>query len=175
MSDHIAQCLTCVVNYEDLCSFYQCFVVCGIMTILVLSARILSTTPVIVLWESFFYFELSVWYSSTMWEHVCAPTLRYICFKIILGKRTLQWWRAETFLGHGIDDWFVAWWWYQGSCVAELKAKNQMHTFTGGKRKKTGGIVGKQWVRPCPNWGHSPCNDTGRIFPSPAEMCLSNK
>jgi len=28
--------------------------------------------------------------------------------------------------------------------VAELKAKNQMHTFTGGKRKKTGGIVGKQ-------------------------------
>jgi hypothetical protein len=58
VSDHIAQCLTCVVTYEDLCSFYQCFVVCGIMTILVLSARILSTTPVIVLWESFLYFAV---------------------------------------------------------------------------------------------------------------------
>jgi hypothetical protein len=58
VSDHLAQCLTCVVTYEDLCSFYQCFVVCGVMTILVLSARILSTTPVIVLWESFLYFAV---------------------------------------------------------------------------------------------------------------------
>jgi hypothetical protein len=45
VSDHIAQCLTCVVmTYEDLCSFYNCFAVCGIMTILVPSVRILTTT-----------------------------------------------------------------------------------------------------------------------------------
>ncbi len=45
VSDHIAQCLTCVVmTYEYLCSFYHCFAVCGITTILVLSVRILTTT-----------------------------------------------------------------------------------------------------------------------------------
>jgi hypothetical protein len=37
VSNHIAQRLTCMVmTYEDLCSFYHCFDVCGIMTILIL-------------------------------------------------------------------------------------------------------------------------------------------